>query len=67
MFETYFNFDLFWIPIGPPIVLQGNSLRAVSVFVTPGSTSWEDWQTEHGKFINCIKLFVTNSVHVHKM
>ena len=57
---------MFWHLIGRPIVLQGNSLSAVSVSIT---SHWvplfgEDWQTEHGKFINC-KLFVTSSVLVH--
>ena len=57
---------MFWHLIGRPIVLQGNSLSAVSVSIT---SHWvplfgEDWQTEHGKFINC-KLFLTPSVHVH--
>lgn len=43
-----------------------SSLSVVSVSITLGSTLWEDWQTKHGKFINC-KLFVTNSVDVHKI
>ena len=33
-FETYFNFNLFWLLGGPPIVHQGTSLSAVSVSVT---------------------------------
>ena len=66
-FKTCFNFNLFWLLIGPPIVLQGNSLSTVSVSIT---LHWaplfgEDWQTEHGKFIDSCKLYLTRSVHVH--
>ena len=43
-----------------------SSLSVVSVSITLGSTLWEEWQTKQGKFINC-KLFVTNSVDVHKI
>jgi len=59
-------FNLFWLPIGPGyIVSQGNSLSAVSGSISLGSTLWDDWQTEHGKFLNCT-LFVNSGVHVHK-
>ena len=43
-FETYFNFNLFWLLTGPPNVFQGNSLRAVSVTITSGLTSF--WKTD---------------------
>ena len=50
--------NLFWLLVEPPIVLQGNSLSAVSLSITLGSTfEGEDWQTEHSKFINCKLLF----------
>jgi len=62
MFETYFNFKLFdFLYIGPPIVLQGNPRVLFQFLLILVSFSSEDWETEHGKFVNC-KMFMTGSV-----
>ena len=59
MLESYFNFNLCWLPIWPPIVLSYRETPLVLLspsLLVPFSP--EDWETEQGKFINCTRLSV---------